>query len=91
MFLGAAAAILTTRALPGWLGWLAGLAGLLLLISLFTVFSDDFEGPLEFVAFGGYLLMLVWVLATSIMLLLRPGGDPFDEPGQMRSADTRAA
>jgi hypothetical protein len=91
MFLGAAAAILTTRALPAWLGWLAGLTGLLLLISVLAVFSDDDEGPLGLLGFAGFLLFLVWVLAASIVLLLRPGGDPFDEPGQMRSADPRAA
>lgn len=91
MFGGAAIAILTTRALPGWLGWLAGATGLLLLISVVAIFSDDQEGPLDLVGFGGFILFLVWVLATSIVLLLRPGGGPFDEPGQMRSADTRAA
>jgi hypothetical protein len=85
-FLGAAAAVLTTRALPAWLGWLAGLTALLLLVSILAVFSEGDEGPLGFVGFGGFLLFLIWVLATSIVLLLRPGGDPFDEPGQMRSA-----
>jgi hypothetical protein len=74
LFGAAAAAILLTRALPVWLGWLAGLTALLLLISIGSVYeaSGD-EGPLSFVAFGGFLLMLIWVLATSIVLFVRAG------------------
>ncbi|TFV72994.1 hypothetical protein E4P39_16075 [Blastococcus sp. CT_GayMR19] len=71
MFLGAAMAILTTRALPAWVGWLAGVTGLLLVVSLGAVFDDSEEGVLGFAGFGGFLLFLVWVLATSIVLLLR--------------------
>ena len=77
MFLGAAMAILTTRALPRWLGWLAAATAVLLLISLAGVFQTSPEGGVVGIAgFGGFLLFLVWVLATSVVLLLRPGRQP---------------
>ncbi|WP_139346543.1 DUF4386 family protein [Sinomonas mesophila] len=77
MFLGAAMAILTTRALPRWLGWLAAATAVLLLISLAGVFqSTPGEGVLGIIGFSGFLLFLIWVLATSIVLLLRPGRQP---------------
>jgi hypothetical protein len=77
MFLGAAVAILTTRALPRWLGWLAAAAALLLLISLAGIFqTTPGEGVVGIAGFSGFLLFLVWVLATSVVLLLRPGRQP---------------
>ena len=76
MFLGAAMAILTTRALPQWLGWLAAATALLQLISLAGVFQTTIEGVVGIAAFGGFLLFLVWVLATSIVLLLPHGRPP---------------
>ncbi|RXZ71858.1 hypothetical protein [Agromyces albus] len=76
MFLGAAVAILTTRALPRWLGWLAAATVVLQLISLAGVFQTAIEGVVGIAAFSGFLLFLVWVLATSGVLLLRPGRQP---------------
>ena len=76
MFLGAAAAILTTGALPRWLGWLAAATAVLLLISLAVVFQTTIEGVVGIAAFVGFLLFMVWVLATSVVLLLRPGQQP---------------
>ncbi|MBT2497657.1 DUF4386 family protein [Agromyces sp. ISL-38] len=77
MFLGAAVAILTTRALPQWLGWLAAATALLLLISLVGIFqTTPGEGVVGIVGFVGFLLFMVWVLATSVVLLLRPGRQP---------------
>jgi len=74
MFGAAAVAIIVTRALPVWLGWLAGLTALLLLVSLGSVYeTSGEEGPLSFFGFGGFVLMLVWVLATSIVLFMRAG------------------
>jgi hypothetical protein len=93
MLVGATGAILTTRALPSWLGWLGAVTALLLLVSVAGVFEDDVDdGVLGFVGFGGFLLFMVWVLATSIMLLLKAGGaGPYDEPGQMRASGRLAA
>jgi hypothetical protein len=79
MFLGAAVAILTTRALPRWLGWLAAATSLLLLISLAQIFqTTPGEGVVGIAGFAGFLLFLVWVLATSVVLLLQPGRRPTD-------------
>lgn len=73
MLLGATVAILTTRALPRWLGWLAAVTAVLQLIALAGVFQTTIEGVVAITAFVGFMLFLVWVLATSIVLLLRPG------------------
>lgn len=86
MFLGATMAVLTTRALPAWVGWLSGVTGLLLVVSLGAVFDDTEEGVLGFAGFGGFLLFLVWVLATSIVLLLRGRRDPSPEPREPGAA-----
>jgi hypothetical protein len=73
MMIGSAGAILSTHALPAWLGWLAGLNAVLLLLSLGAVFEGDDESVLAGVGgFGGFLLFLIWALATSIVLLMRP-------------------
>ncbi|HYH77156.1 MAG TPA: hypothetical protein VD841_06605, partial [Arthrobacter sp.] len=76
MLLGATLAILTTRALPRWLGWLAAATAVLQLISLAGVFQTTIEGVVAIAALAGFLLFLVWVLATSVALLLRPGRQP---------------
>jgi hypothetical protein len=73
MMIGAAGAILSTHALPVWLGWLAGLNAVLVLLSLGAVFESDDESVLVSIGgFGGFLLLLIWVLATSVVLLMRP-------------------
>jgi hypothetical protein len=76
MLLGATLAILTTRALPRWLGWLAAATAALQLIALAGVFQTTIEGVVAIAALAGFLLFLVWVLATSVVLLLRPGRPP---------------
>jgi hypothetical protein len=86
MFIGAAMAILTTRALPVWLGWLAAVTGLLLVVSVGAIFDDSEEGVLGFAGFGGFLLFLVWVLAASIVLLMRAGRDPSPTPREPGAA-----
>ena len=86
MFLGATMAILTTRTLPAWLGWLAAVTGLLLVVSIGAVFDDSEEGVLGFAGFGGFLLFLVWVLATSIVLLMKAGRDAAPTPREPGAA-----
>jgi hypothetical protein len=77
MFLGVAAAIVSTRALPAWLGWLAALTSVLLVVSLTGVFStDDDEGAIGIIGFASFLLILVWFLAASVTLLMRAGREP---------------
>jgi hypothetical protein len=73
MLIGAAGAILGTHALPVWVGWLAGLVAVLLVLSLAAVYETDDETVLVTIGgFGGFLLFLVWTLATSVVLLMRP-------------------
>ena len=94
MFIGVTGAILATRALPAWLGWLGAATGLLLLVSIIGVFEDDVDdgGIIGLLGFIGFLLLMVWVLATSIVLLVKARDTgPYDEPGQMRDAGHLAA
>jgi len=56
-------AALSTRALPAWRGWPALVIG----IGLFLAGA----APLSAIWFFPYFLFLVWVLATSVVLLMR--------------------
>lgn len=94
MFLGVAAAIVSTRALPAWLGWLAAVAAVVMTVSLTGVFEDPGEedGFVGIVGFAAFILLLVWFLAASIVMLMKAGGDgPYDEPGQTRDPGSMAA
>jgi hypothetical protein len=72
MMIGATGAILSTHALPAWLGYVAGLDAVLLVLSLGAVFETDDGSVLAGIGgFGGFLLFLVWTLATSVLLLMR--------------------
>lgn len=87
MMLGVAAAILSTRALPAWLGWLAAVDGVVLSLSLGAVFESNEETVLVGIGgFGGFLLFLVWTLATSIVLLMKAGRDPSPTPREPGAA-----
>ncbi|WP_448626102.1 DUF4386 family protein [Geodermatophilus sp. URMC 64] len=71
MLLAVAAGIQSTHAFPRWLGWLAALTAVCLLVGLATVFDDSVEdSALGIIAFVGYLLLLVWMLATTALLLM---------------------
>lgn len=52
-------AVLRCGILPRWLGWVGFPVALLLLLAI---------------AFVGFLVLIVWVLAVSVALLLRPSG-----------------
>lgn len=68
-FLAASAfAALSTRALPPWVGWSALVIG----IGLFLAGA----APLSAIWFFPYFLFLVWVLATSVVLLVRKPRKP---------------
>lgn len=72
MLIGATGATLSTHALPAWLGYLSGLNAVLLVLSLAAVFEADEESVLVAIGgFGGFLLLLIWSLATSVVLLMR--------------------
>ncbi|MGY1601852.1 DUF4386 family protein [Geodermatophilus sp. SYSU D00815] len=74
MLLAVAAGVQSTLAFPRWLGWLAALAAVCLLVGFAAVFDDGVEtGALGVVGFVGFLLVLVWTVAASVLLVLRPG------------------
>ena len=62
-----AALVLVSRALPRWIGW-TGVAIGVLAIAGFLVGGFDSTVDAGFLV---YLLMLVWILATSVVLLVR--------------------
>jgi hypothetical protein len=67
--------ILHSDLLPSWLGWLGLVTAFFNLIGVGAVYTDSgvfaADGALGF--FLGFLLFLVWVLATSILLYRRLG------------------
>jgi hypothetical protein len=72
MLIGATGAILGTHALPAWLGYLSGVNAVVLVLGLGAVIESDEETWLVGIGgFGGFLLFLIWVLATSVVLLMR--------------------
>jgi hypothetical protein len=73
MLIGATGAILSTHALPRWLGWLSGGTAVLMVLSLGSVFESSEETVLVGIGgFGGFILFMIWALAASIVLLMRP-------------------
>jgi hypothetical protein len=72
MYLGAAAVILTTRVFPRWAGWLALAVAGALLISLVGMFVPD---PLAVVVRAvdwlGWTLNMGWIVAMSVLVLVR--------------------
>jgi hypothetical protein len=61
---------LGTGSLPRWLGWTAAGLVVVFLVGSFGVFSDwDESGGTGFLIFVGFLLNVLWILATSIVML----------------------
>lgn len=72
LVIGATGAILSTHALPAWLGYLSGLNAVVLVLALGAVYESGEETWLVGIGgFGGFLLFLIWTLATSVVLLMR--------------------
>ena len=75
LYAGTALSVLSARSLPSWLGWAAAALALAFLVGLLGMFSEEEDGgALGILFFIGFLGTLVWVLATSIVMLLRAGG-----------------
>ncbi len=73
----AALGIVATGVLPRWLGWVSALVAVVYIIGLFGVFDADHEGgALGFLVFIGLLVSLLWVLATSVLMLTRRFAGP---------------
>ena len=78
MLLPAAFVLLRTRVLPLWLGVVTLLIGVVAVLSMLSIFGDSSDDDYGWV---GFPLTGIWVLATSIVLILRK-----DAPGTASSA-----
>ena len=69
-------AILRTRTLPAWLGWFGLAVALVQLLAQLAIFTDpDTVSPLGVLTFIGFILLQMWVLATTIVLMRSPTSD----------------
>jgi hypothetical protein len=65
-----AVVVFRTGALPRWLGWSAAVLSPALLVGVAFATS---------IGFVPYVLTMVWIVATSIVLIRRAGGFPLTE------------
>jgi hypothetical protein len=69
---GTAFSLIPSRVLPRWLGWTAAALAVAFVVSLFSIFSRaEGGGFLGVFFFVGELGLVVWILTTSIIMLLR--------------------
>lgn len=75
-FAGAASlAAIRFGGLPKWLGWIGLLVALANLVGSFVLFEGAEEGIIGNIAFFSFILgFSVWILLTSIYLMIKPGG-----------------
>ncbi len=77
--LTAAASILIVRvrSLPVWLGWVGLVDAVLYFLTLFIALApEDEDFVLGFAFFPAFVLFLIWILASSIVLVRRVGRPP---------------
>ena len=81
-YTGVALSSLGTGSLPRWLGWSAALLVVLFVVGSFGVFSEwDESGGVGFMIFVAFLLNVLWILATSIVMLRKsPAGASVGPP-----------
>jgi hypothetical protein len=60
-----------TNVLPRWIGWAGFVAAVVMLVASLGVFADK-SNVLNFLGLIAFILFALWVLATSIVLYLRP-------------------
>jgi hypothetical protein len=74
MLIATAVVSLQTKALPAWLGWLSvGTAAAHLAAAFGIVASSGPWSPGGSVSYGAYVLMVAWILATTIVMVRRIG------------------
>jgi hypothetical protein len=71
LLLAASVVIFTTGVLWRWLAIFGAIVGILAIVAPLSILDDDPEGPLAFVGFIAFLGLAIWVLATSIGMILR--------------------
>ena len=76
MLLGAGLAILRTRVVWFWLGWLALAGTVLHIIEAAWTIDGDSEGFLGIVGFIGFIVSALWVIISSVALLMLKSPDP---------------
>jgi hypothetical protein len=85
-YVGAALSSLATGSLPRWLGWIAALLAVAFVVGFLGIFSEDDEGGvLGYFFFIAVLVNVLWILATSIVMLrATPAATPSGAPGSVR-------
>jgi len=84
--LAIAAAALTTGALPRWLGWLGGLTAVFALLSIGWYIQTATDGVLGTADSVGSWVSVAFFLAISVVLLVRAGERPKEDPAPGRAA-----
>jgi hypothetical protein len=85
-YVGAALSSLGGGSLPRWLGWTAAGLAVAFVIGFLGIFSEDDEGGvLGWVFFAAVIVNVLWILATSIVMLrARPAPTSSGAPGSVR-------
>jgi hypothetical protein len=84
--------VVRARTFPVWLGVIALLSGLLYFLTLFIALApEDDDFVLGFAWFPAFILLLVWALASSIVLVRRIGRPPGRQEPAVAPAPSREA
>lgn len=86
--LAVALVTLRSRVLPAWLGWLGVVATVAGLISVVGLVTDDSDSPLGLFGFASFILTMVFILATSIVMVVRLGKE---QPIRASTSETPAS
>jgi hypothetical protein len=73
--LAVTAVIFRTRLFPMWVGVVGLVTAAVGLIGLFALAADDYDTPLAFFGFLGYVLTMLFVLVLSVYMVIRLGGN----------------
>lgn len=71
LFLAVGGAALRSGLFPRWWGWLSGLAGLWQIVAATAWARDGFWSPTGGVSWIAFIVLLAWLLVTSVLLLRR--------------------
>jgi hypothetical protein len=69
--LAIAVVVLRTRVLPVWTAWIGVLSTVLGVISVFELVADHRNRPLEVFGLAGFLIAMLFILVTSIAMVVR--------------------
>jgi hypothetical protein len=66
--------IFRTRLFPMWVGAFGVIVALVQLIGVFTLAADDYDTPLGFFGFLGFVTTMLFVLTLSVYMVVKLGG-----------------